>query len=441
MIKKLSGLCFLTIAFLAGCKKPDSSVGIGNLPNEDMLSLVTFDTLSLEMITVREDSLKTDELSSAVLGRVFHPRIGTVKASFATQLRLDYPNVDFGLNPVADSISLRLKYTGDAFGTFTPHQIIIRQLEDTLVLDSAYYSNFDPIVAPGSLVDPQQPPVSLKPSGQVITSTDTTSSELVVAMDMVFAQSLLDLDSSVYSSNDSWLRHFPGIVVSSTSGYGACGIDISSGSSVMRLHYHNDVDTTFFDYEISPLSARVNMFSHEFVSSLEDVNSLSPEEAFVPGGDLLYIMSGSGVKIKLDIPYIESLNDSLSSDRAVLKAELIIPLDEHYYDPRYPAHEQLFVVVEDEEGNFISTPDQFGGIGIGGTFDSSTKEYKFNISRTVQHILNRGTGIGYGPFSPDEDVPPLYIVSSRAGIAIQGVVLKGTDVDEKRARLVLTCSH
>ena len=442
MIKKLAGLSFLAIAILFGCKKPDSSVGIGNLPDEDMMSLVTIDTLTLEMVTVREDSLKTDELSSSVLGRVFHPRIGTVNASFATQLRLDYPNIDFGLNPIADSIFLKLKYTGDAFGTFTPHQIMVRQLVDTLVLDSAYYSNFDPLTVHGSLVDPLQPPVSIKPTGQIITNTDTISSELIIAMDIEFAQGLLELDPSVYSSNDSWLQHFPGIVVSSMSGYGACGVDISSGSSVMRLHYHNDVDTNFFDYEISPLSARVNMFSHEFVPNLEDVNSLNPEEAFIPGEDLLYIMSGSGVKIKLDIPYLESLNDdSLSSERAVIKAELIVPLDEHYYDARHPAHEQLFVLVEDVEGNFVSTPDQVGGIGVDGAFDRSAKEYRFNISRTVQHILNRSTGIGYGNFSPDEDVPPLYIVSSRAGIAIQGVVLKGTAVDENRARLVLTCAH
>jgi hypothetical protein len=35
----------------------------------------------------------------------------------------------------------------------------------------------------------------------------------------------------------------------------------------------------------------------------------------------------------------------------------------------------------------------------------------------------------------------LYIVSSRAGISIQGVVIRGTGVDLNRARLVLTCSH
>ena len=102
--------------------------------------------------------------------------------------------------------------------------------------------------------------MSLKPTGQIITNADTISSELVIAMDMEFAQGLLDLDTSFYSSNDNWLQYFPGIVVSSMSGYGACGIDVSSGSSVMRLHYHNDRHK-LFDYEINPLSARVNMFS------------------------------------------------------------------------------------------------------------------------------------------------------------------------------------
>ena len=151
MIKQLAGLILFAITILSGCKKPDSSVGIGNLPDDDMMSLVTIDTLTVEMITVREDSLKTDELSSAVLGKVFHPRIGTVSASFSTQLRLDYPNIDFGPNPVADSVFLKLKYTGETFGTCTPHQIMVRQLEDTLVLDSAYYSNFDHLLLTATL--------------------------------------------------------------------------------------------------------------------------------------------------------------------------------------------------------------------------------------------------------------------------------------------------
>ena len=442
MTNKLVWPFLFVLIATTGCKKPDSSIGIGNLPEDDVLTLYSTDTLTLNMSTIREDSLKTDQLSSAVLGRVFHPRIGTTTAGFATQLRLSAPNHNFGDSPIADSIFLELRYTGASYGTFTPHYLMIRELVNTLTVDSSYYSNFDPETTHGSLIDPSATAFSIKPTGDTYTETDTIEGGLKIPMNMDFAQSILDLDTSKFASNDAWLQEFPGIVVSSATGYGAAGIDISSGLSIMRLHYHNESDTAFYDFVISPLSARVNMFHQEFVSSLSEMNVGGVDTAFIPGDDLLYVMSGSGLKIKFDIPYLENVNDTLSAERAVQKAELILPLDEHFYDSRYPAHEQLFMMTEDADGNLIATPDQTSnGINIGGYYDSSEKEFHFNISRTVQQILNRNTGVGFGNFSPDRDVPPLYIVSSRAGIAIQGVVLKGTAVDENRARLVLTCSH
>jgi hypothetical protein len=210
----------------------------------------------------------------------------------------------------------------------------------------------------------------------------------------------------------------------------------------VRMHYHNDTDTTFYDFLISPLSARVNMFYTDFAGSLEVLENNIDENISIPGDDLLYVLSSSGVKIKMFIPHLESVNDTLRETRAVQKAELILPLDESFYDSRYPAHEQLFILTENENGDLISTPDQTSiGVNIDGFFDSEAREFRFNITRTIQQILNRNTGIGFGNFSPDRPVPPLYIVSTRAGISIQGVVIRGTGVNENKARLVLTCSH
>jgi hypothetical protein len=184
------------------------------------------------------------------------------------------------------------------------------------------------------------------------------------------------------------------------------------------------------------------MFEQDYVGELAYLNTPPSDTSFVAGGKSLYVMSGSGLKIQLRIPFLNSINDSLGLERAVQKAELILPVDESFFDSRYPPHEQLFILTENPEGTSVSTPDQASlGINIDGYYDFSAKEYHFNISRTIQQLLNRETGIAYGNFSPDNPVPPLYIVSSRAGISIQGVVIRGTDVDEKRARLVLTCSH
>ena len=431
------------ILIFVGCKKPDSSIGLGLQPESDMLSLYHSDTLTLDMATVREDSLETTRLSTAVLGRVFTPRIGWTTAGFATQLRLSAPGINFGANPQVDSLFLSLRYTGDTYGQLSDQSMLVHQLADSLSYDSSYYSNFSPEVTHDVLNDVFQGPVSINPSADLIIGEDTIVSQIRLNMNPALGQTILDQDTSVFQDNESWLNFFPGIVVSTMGdGVGAAGIDVSSGLSLMRLHYHNDSDTSFYDFIISPLSARVNLFDQDYVGELSYLNIPQSDTAFVAGDKYLYVMSGSGLKIQLRIPYLNSINDSLGFERAVQKAELILPIDESFFDSRYPPHEQLFILTENSEGASVSTPDQASlGVNIDGYYDSSSKEYHFNISRTIQQLLNRETGIAYGNFSPDNPVPPLYIVSSRAGISIQGIVIRGTDVEENRARLVLTCSH
>ena len=275
-------------------------------------------------------------------------------------------------------------------------------------------------------------------------------SQIRLNLKPALGQSILNQDTSVFSNNESWLDFFPGIVVSTQGdGVGAAGIDISSGLSLMRLHYHNDTDTSFYDFIISPLSARVNMFSQDYVAALSSLNSPVNDSVFVDGSRSLYIMSGAGLKTHLKIPFLESINDSIAESGdtvslgcAIQKAELIFTLDDSYFDSRYPPQEQLYILTENPEGSPISTADQMSlGVNIDGYYDSQNKSYRFNISRSIQHLLNRSSGTYYGNFSPENPIPPFYIVSSRAGISIQGVVLNGTSAEEKRPRLVITYSH
>ena len=444
-------LFLFCIVLFTGCVKPESSIGLGLQPETDLLNLVTTDTLTLEIFTVREDSLETDELSTAVLGRVFQPRIGWTTAGFATQLRLSAPGVNFGTNPQVDSIFLSLRFTGDTYGQLSPQSLLVQQLTDSISLDSTYYSNFNPEVTHDILNDELQGRVSLNPSDDLIIGEDTIVSQIRLNLKSSLGQTILDQDTSVFNNNESWLDFFPGIVVSTQgNGVGAAGIDISSGLSLMRLHYHNDTDTSFYDFLISPLSARVNMFSQDYVAALSTLNSPANDSVFVDGGRSLYIMSGAGLKTHIKIPFLESINnsiDTISGDTislgcAIQKAELIFTLDDSYFDSRYPPQDQLYILTENSEGSPISTPDQMSlGVNIDGYYDSQNKTYRFNISRSIQHLLNRSSGAYYGNFSPENPIPPFYIVSSRAGISIQGVVLNGTDAGENRPQLVITYSH
>ncbi len=442
MIKNIVWLSVLALAIFTGCKKPDSSIGLGNLPDSDLLTLEVTDTLTVEITSVIDDSLRTDQFSSGVLGRIFHPRIGKTSAGFAAQLRLSATNVDFGANPIADSISLKLRFTGSSYGEYSNHYVIVKQLITPLSLDSIYYSNFEPETQHEFLNNPFEESLSITPISEAVSEVDSTEAELKINLNLSLAQTLLGLDTAVYSSNDNWLEYFPGIVVNSMSGHGASGFDLSSGLSVMRIHYHNDTDTTHYDYVIGPTSSRINMFSNDYVSDLDDLYTFNPDSAYIPGDDLAYVMSGGGIVTSVQFPYLDSINSTLGEATAILKAELILTLDESYYDTRYKAPLLLGVGLRDSDGGLKPIPDQFSPTGVGGVFDKTTNEYHFNLTKTVQHILNRNVNYGgYGDFPPGDYVPSIYITSLFPGTSLEGVVLKGTNVQENRARLVLTCSH
>ena len=299
MIKNIAWLLVVAFVALFGCKKPDSSVGLDNLPDSDIFVLDT-DSLDVDIVTVRESTLDSKQHSTALLGKVFHPRIGETQALFASQLRLSSPNQEFGVNPIADSIQLRLKHTGIGFGEFSYHKIEVRQLADSIMIDSTYYTSYEPETLHGSLVDPMQPAVSIQPVKEDIIETGSSEAYLTIGLNNDFGQSLLDLDPEIYSSNDNWLDYFPGIVVSSTSGHGATNFNVNSSASLMRLYYHNEEDTTYYDFEISDYSLRLNLFYNNYISALDELNAFEDDSAYVEGGELLYVMSGGGLKLKVN---------------------------------------------------------------------------------------------------------------------------------------------
>ena len=80
-----------------------------------------------------------------------------------------------------------------------------------------------------------------------------------------------------------------------------------------------------------------------------------------------------------------------------------------------------------EPGEFATpTPDQFAPIPVGGEYDRASNSYRFNLTSTVQALIN-------GELVEHE----FQIVSSRAGISVSGVVLKGA-VGETSSSLYLS---
>ena len=70
------------------CEKPGITPGGNLLPGSDAVSAFQTDTFSIAVQTMLEDSVKTDELSLAVLGRLEDPELGSTECQIFTQFKL-----------------------------------------------------------------------------------------------------------------------------------------------------------------------------------------------------------------------------------------------------------------------------------------------------------------------------------------------------------------
>jgi hypothetical protein len=437
------------VAILIGCKKPQTEVGI-DYAQDDLLTLQQTDTLKLQFTTVREDSLETGGgpaggLSTAVLGNMEHPQFGMHQAGFVTQLRLIEPDFDFGETPTIDSIYLSLRYTGDAYGVLGAQYLQVYELADTLNSDTSYFSNqnFPHIDEP--LVDASQQPTMLNTGQSIYFGDDTLAPQGRIYLNNDFGQRLLDAGAQVYESNQSWNEYFAGIKVipdASMGGTGAVGIDLISGLSKMTLHFHNSTDTTVFEFNISTLCTRNNLFSHNWYPPFQALDESIIES--VPGNEIAGVFSGAGLKTRLNFPGLADWEAERDADRTVHKAELFLPVAPENNDSRYPIPPYLIILTENEEGEAVSTPDQNSiGLNINGYYDALEEAYRFNISQTFQQMLNDtrdGTLISEN----------LHVVASRGGVSLAGVLLNGPDAisnptdttgNNRAARIVVTWSE
>ena len=243
---------------VVGLHQPQTDIGLGLRPPTDSLQVRVIDTrlwCSTPYVKTVWSRRAQHRLRPNAL-----PGFSHITAGLLTQLRLSATDINFGVNPVADSMFLQLRYTGDAYGHCFPTPLG-QPLSDSLSLDSAYHSNYTVETTGEEWVAEGSGPWTFEPTTDLFVGEDTLAPQLRLPLSLDAAQSILDLDSASFDNNAAWFDVVPGIAIQHDgSGHGIAALDINSGLSVMRLHYHNDSDTAFYDFLDQP-SERVNVFA------------------------------------------------------------------------------------------------------------------------------------------------------------------------------------
>lgn len=400
--------------FLVSCEEPE--LGLETQPGGDSANLLRELNLQIEAATEREDSVKTDELSLNLLGAYNDPVLGKVRASTYMQLRPAVSNIDLGSNPTADSIVLVIPYRsfyGDISKFNGLQKFRAYRLREMMYKDSSYYSS-DTLLR--DLI-PLGVSNYLTPS--LIDSVSVTgrkeAPQLRIKLDQSLAAEFISNPTSLVNA-DVFTAFFNGIYIDAETRLqndeqGAI-LDFNLiGGARVDLFYKNDQnDSLRTSFIVNESSARYTRFNHVYKPEV-----VSSFDSFQAGKEKLYVHNMGGLRTKLRIPNLESWKNGRNI--IVHKALMTVSVDEITLG-KYLPNPQLNIVLKDEDGNLILSPDLSVNSTSysGGVYNTSSKTYSFNIARLLQAKLN---GVITDEF--------FYIQPSGTGISSFRVILNGTE--------------
>jgi hypothetical protein len=406
-MKRLFNYALISITMLIFSCQTESDLGLGILPEDDLLNATIIDSFTVEVYTASADTVISLGLPEFVLGELTDPIFGYTGASFLSQFGVvigtDWPAYLSGFeNKVADSVILTLiTDTLSFYGNISKTQTLsVYKLNTSILLDnSTYYHDQDPSeYLSGELIGEQQIDLNL----------DSDTIEIV--LNQSFAEELINEDDSIFYSNDTlWNYFFRGLYIKADfdddDGY---LYKVDSDKSNLMIYFSGINDDEEPDSGSITLSVGssvadevyFNMYTHDYSGTTFE-NSIDQE--FVQDS-LAFIQSLGGVRSKIYIPYIENLLDLGSI--AILRAELIIKTapSEFSLEDTYSAIPGLVLKGADPENEYYHLSEYISnGTYIGEEYVDG--EYHFEIGAYIRDILEGETdNNGLWLYSPSGNV-------------------------------------
>ena len=383
-------LFLLIIAIFGSCQK-DELTNVGFLPSDDLNQYIVTDTLSVTAKTLRNPAVEATNFLVSPLGSYLDPVFGRASASIISTLSLSVLDPALGgySDIEIDSSNLYLtienKYGENEAQEISIH-LLTEQLEDSTIYESDQVFSYNPFAIGKSTINSFNFVDSLSIQG------DNFAPGIKIPL-FTGAGNLLFKDAYQFGdmeSHASYRDRINGIVIKSdgdnlTTNGGIGNVILSGQSSFIRIFYKkiSTGESFYYDFKFSGGSAiHTGLFSTEYSGT--QVEPFIDDES--KSSDYMYLQSLGGCYIEFSVNNLASL---VAENRVILhKAELIIP-SENDIDQPFAPHEELTIAILNESGEEKLTLDGFeGSTHFGGTYDFDNSEYRFNLTRTFQNILN-----------------------------------------------------
>lgn len=320
ILKQLKrAILLLAPLFFISCEKPTDDLGfeqiIGGVVEADSmhLNLVTW-TAPVDSIIVALDYNSQLSLGGynplRLLGRTESNLFGSEEAYLHTQVIPDELDLDFGQNPIVDSVYFYLRITDSYGDTSQAMNLVIHELEEEFSQDSIYYSSYSPALgAEIGRLDGYMP--------KAFTNTrfegELAPPVIAIPMDINFFQTafadIADGSADEFSSFGDFLEYFYGLRVAAETGKAILDLNLASNYTGLRVYYHNDDDTTFAEFNIDQDKSLkpINFSTFEQFYSGSPLENMAQDS--LNGEAQTYIQSMGGVctALKFDPAKVQNL--------------------------------------------------------------------------------------------------------------------------------------
>ena len=361
------------------CEVSPGEIGLTILPDKDAVGVLFETNKNIKGYTYFGDSLWGNYKSKYLLGSLMDPYFGRTTSEIVSRIQTTALNGSFGTNPVVDSVILSLTISN--IQGVAPSGLGVRVYEytDSISEDSIYYSSMN---ISGKYSDQEL--------GSTIVSVNDTLLEILIT-DEVFINKFITAEDSVLKNNEYLSQLIGGL-------YLTCDDAVSDGimltiewtelANTLRFHFSNadNPDGTQV-YYLDDQKTTINLFNHDYSGSYSEpfINSGSVNDS------MIFIQSMAGVSPVIKIEGLSEWQDSIPV--AILNARLFIPvLDSNITQQKSiyrPSRIDLYLKGDSSYSQYYDDMlfRKGGGPDPGGSYDTETNSYIFNLTAHFQGII------------------------------------------------------
>ena len=425
MIRTLAFIIICSTAIVS-CKKKEYQLGSDVIDSNSILGGTSVDTFSLFTYSIEEDSVITDNPANVVIGSYTDPVFGHYDASFFTQLRLAAADPNFG-DPsliVIDSFVLALEYVGTEgyYGDLDPQTFEAYELEESMSLDSTYYSFSSLAYSSTNLVPADKATITPNTIAPVITAGDSLAPQLRIHLDTVLARSIITEATSggtTFSSNADFLDFFKGLYLRTNNMFqgpnegAALYLNVNDPSSKATIYFQQDGVPTSYDLLIN--SDCVDFTKIDIDQSGTNVEAVIQDSTV---GQNTFYAQAFGTRAALSFPGILSLPENI----VIHRADLSLPV-QFQTGYKYQPGSNISVATRAD-----SSASDLVNVGVFGVYDPTEKQFNINIRAYVQSIVNKDLPL------TELIVSPLYFINSAERIVFNG----SNTINKTKPKLTIT---